>query len=163
MIARMTLEEKVGQVVQPDIASITPEEYRRYSFGSVLTGGNSAPGGHENAPAPQWLALADAYWDASMSGPDGGLAIPVIWGIDAVHGHTNIVGATLFPHNIGLGAMRDPDLIHRIGEVTAIEMSVTGIDWTSRRPSPSSATTAGAAPMKASPRIPRSSALMPAR
>ena len=60
MLARMTLEQKVAQVVQPDIASITPEEYRRYRFGSVLAGGNSAPGHHENAPAPEWLALADA-------------------------------------------------------------------------------------------------------
>ena len=129
MLARMTLEQKVAQVVQPDIASITPEEYRRYRFGSVLAGGNSAPGGRENAPAPEWLALADAYWDASMSGPDDGLRIPVMWGIDAVHGHANIVGATIFPQNIGLGATRNPDLIRRIGEVTAIEMSVTGIDW----------------------------------
>jgi beta-glucosidase len=129
LLARMTLEQKVAQIVQPDIASITPEEYRRYRFGSILAGGNSSPGGVETAPAPEWLALADRYWDASMDVPAGELAIPVMWGIDAVHGHANIVGATIFPQNIGLGAMRDPDLIRRIGEVTAIEMSVTGIDW----------------------------------
>lgn len=129
MLARMTLEQKVAQIVQPDIASITPEEYRRYRFGSILAGGNSSPGGVETAPAREWLALADRFWDASMDVPQGELAIPVMWGIDAVHGHANIVGATIFPQNIGLGAMRDPDLIRRIGEVTAIEMSVTGMDW----------------------------------
>jgi beta-glucosidase len=129
MLARMTLEQKVAQVVQPDISAITPEEYRRYRFGSILAGGNSSPGGRETAPAPEWLALADAFWDASMSGPEDGLRIPMMWGIDAVHGHSNVVGATIFPQNIGLGAMRDPDLIRRIGEVTALEMSVTGIDW----------------------------------
>jgi len=129
MLARMTIEQKVAQIVQPDIASITPEEYRRYRFGSILAGGNSSPGGVETAPAREWLALADRFWDASMDVPAGALAIPVMWGIDAVHGHANIVGATIFPQNIGLGAMRDPDLIRRIGQVTAIEMSVTGMDW----------------------------------
>jgi beta-glucosidase len=129
MLGRMTLEQKVAQIVQPDISSITPEEYRRYRFGSILAGGNSSPGGVETAPAREWLALADRFWDASMDVPRGELAIPVMWGIDAVHGHANIVGATIFPQNIGLGAMRDPELIRRIGEVTAIEMSVTGMDW----------------------------------
>jgi len=129
MLARMTSEQKVAQIIQPDIASITPEDYRRYRFGSILAGGNSSPGGVETAPARDWLALADRFWDASMDVPAGELAIPVMWGIDAVHGHANIVGATIFPQNIGLGAMRDPDLIRRIGQVTAIEMSVTGMDW----------------------------------
>ncbi|WP_424141302.1 glycoside hydrolase family 3 protein [Sphingosinicella ginsenosidimutans] len=127
LLARMSLEQKVAQVIQPDIASITPEQYARYNFGSILAGGNSDPGGVPTAPAAEWLALADRFWDASMHGP--GLRIPVMWGIDAVHGHANIVGATIFPQNIGLGAMRDPDLIRRIGEVTALEMRVTGIDW----------------------------------
>ncbi|WP_114954358.1 glycoside hydrolase family 3 protein [Sphingosinicella terrae] len=129
MLQRMTLEQKVAQIVQPDIASITPEEYRQYRFGSILAGGNSSPGGVETAPAAEWLALADAFWDASMDGPEDGLRIPVMWGIDAVHGHANVVGATIFPQNIGLGATRNPELIRRIGEVTAIEMAVTGIDW----------------------------------
>lgn len=129
LLARMTIEEKVAQIVQPDIASITPEEYRQYRFGSILAGGNSAPGGVETAPAPEWLALADRFWDASMDGPADRPRIPVMWGIDAVHGHANIVGATIFPQNIGLGATRNPDLMRRIGEVTAREMQVTGIDW----------------------------------
>ena len=130
LMARMSLEQKVGQVVQGDIASITPKDVRRYHLGSVFNGGNSDPGGRYNAPAKDWLALADAFWDASTA-PQGKLPrIPAIWGIDAVHGHSNVVGATLFPHNIGLGAMRDPALMRRIGAATAIEMRVTGIDWT---------------------------------
>jgi beta-glucosidase len=129
LLARLSLEQKVAQVVQPDISSITPEEYRKYKFGSILAGGNSSPGGTENAPAPEWLKLADAFWKASTDGVDPDLRIPVMWGIDAVHGHANIVGATIFPQNVGLGAMRNPDLIRRIGEVTAREMQVTGIDW----------------------------------
>jgi beta-glucosidase len=129
LLARMTLEQKVAQIVQPDINSITPEEYRRYRFGSILAGGNSSPGGVETAPAPEWLALADRYWDAAMDVPEGQVAIPVMWGIDAVHGNANIVGATIFPQNIALGATRDPELIRRIGEVTAREMTVTGFDW----------------------------------
>ncbi len=130
LLSRMSLEQKVGQVIQADIASITPEDVRRYHIGSILNGGNSAPGGTYNAPAADWLAAADAYYAASMA-PAGDLpAIPVMWGSDAVHGHNNVVGATLFPHNIGLGAARNPELMRRIGEATAIEMRVTGLDWT---------------------------------
>ena len=130
LIARMSLEQKVGQVIQGDIASITPADVRTYHLGSVFNGGNSDPGGRYNAPAKDWLALADAFWDASTSDDPTLPRIPAIWGIDAVHGHSNIVGATLFPHNVGLGAMRDPALMRRIGAVTAREMRVTGIDWT---------------------------------
>lgn len=130
LLAAMSLEQKVGQIIQADIASITPADVRRYHIGSVLNGGNSAPGGRYNAPARDWLAAADAFYDASMA-PRGDLPrIPVMWGSDAVHGHNNVVGATLFPHNIGLGAARNPDLMRRIGEATAIEMRVTGLDWT---------------------------------
>lgn len=129
LLAAMTIEEKVAQIIQPDIASITPDDVRRYRFGSILNGGNSAPGGNETGPAEDYLKLADAMWDASMEGSDTKRRIPLMWGSDAVHGHSNAVGATLFPHNIGLGATRNPDLIRRIGEVTAIEMTVTGIDW----------------------------------
>src|ERR1700755_2504080 len=126
----MTLEEKVGQVIQGDIASLTPDDVRTYHLGSVLNGGNSAPCGDDFAPAQKWLQLADAIYNASVDKTGNRTAIPVIWGTDAVHGHSNIVGATLFPHNVGLGAMRDPALMRRICEVTAIEMRVTGIDWT---------------------------------
>jgi beta-glucosidase len=129
MLARMSVEDKVAQIVQPDIASVTPEDMRKYKFGSILNGGNSAPGNNEIAPAADWLKLADAFWEASMDRPEGELKIPMIWGTDAVHGHSNIVGATFFPHNIGLGNTRNPALIRRIGEITALEMAVTGIDW----------------------------------
>lgn len=130
LIAAMSLEQKVGQIIQADIASVTPDDVYRYHLGSVLNGGNSDPGGRYNAPAKDWLAAADAFYAASMK-PNGKLPrIPVIWGSDAVHGHNNVVGATLFPHNIGLGAARNPDLVRRIGAATAIEMRVTGLDWT---------------------------------
>lgn len=129
LLATMTVEEKVGQLVQGDIASLTPEDVRKYRLGSVLAGGNSDPGGKYDAPPARWLALADAYYAASMDTSGGGKAIPILFGIDAVHGQSNIVGATLFPHNIGLGAMRDPELMRRIGEVTAVETRATGMEW----------------------------------
>lgn len=130
LLAAMSIEQKVGQIIQADISSVTPDDVYRYHLGSVLNGGNSDPGGRYNAPAKDWLAAADAFYAASMK-PNGKLPrIPVIWGSDAVHGHNNVVGATLFPHNIGLGAARNPDLIRRIGAATAIEMRVTGLDWT---------------------------------
>lgn len=130
ILAAMSLEQKVGQIIQGDIASTTPEDVARYHLGSVLNGGSSSPGGDEFGPASAWVAAADAYYEASMR-PNGTLPrIPVMWGSDAVHGHNNIVGATLFPHNIGLGAARNPALMEKIGQATAIEMRVTGLDWT---------------------------------
>jgi beta-glucosidase len=129
ILSRMSLEEKVGQIIQADISSATPDDIRKYKLGSILGGGNSAPGGNEKAAPVEWLKLADRYWQASMDADWSGEKIPILWGIDAVHGHANVVGATVFPHNIGLGAARDPALIRRIGEVTAEEMAVTGVDW----------------------------------
>ncbi len=129
MLSRMSVEDKVGQLLQVDIASITPADLEIYKLGSILNGGNSAPNNDEFAPPSQWLKLFDAYWDASVKRSDGRPVVPLIWGTDAVHGANNIVGATLFPHNIGLGAMRDPDLIQRIGAATAAETAATGIDW----------------------------------
>lgn len=130
LLAGMTLEEKIGQVIQPDIGSVTPEDMRQYRFGAILNGGNSAPGNDEFAPAARWLELADAFYEASVDRSQGGAAIPSMWGTDAVHGHSNIVGATLFPHNIGLGAMRNPALIEAIGRATAAEIRATGMEWT---------------------------------
>ena len=130
VMAKMTLEEKVGQLMQPDINDVTPEQVREFNLGSILNGGGSAPDKNLRNTPDSWLALADEYWEASTDKSDGGVGIPVIWGTDAVHGHSNIVGATLFPHNIGLGAANDPDLIYEIGRVTALEILTTGLDWT---------------------------------
>ncbi|HEV7238746.1 MAG TPA: glycoside hydrolase family 3 N-terminal domain-containing protein [Thermoanaerobaculia bacterium] len=131
LLRKMTLEEKAGQVIQASITRVTPEDIRTYHLGSVLNGGGGFPGAPDgrNAKPKDYLALADAYYAASTDTSDGGQAIPIIWGSDAVHGHSNVVGATVFPHNIGLGATRNYDLIKRIGEITALEMSVTGIQW----------------------------------
>jgi beta-glucosidase len=108
LLKKMTVEEKVGQVVQGDIASMTPADMKKYHLGSILNGGGSAPGNDEWAPPAKWLALADEFYTASIDTSDGGVGIPMIWGTDAMHGHSNIVGAVLFPHNVGLGATRDP-------------------------------------------------------
>jgi beta-glucosidase len=102
----------------------------RYHLGSVLNGGGSTPNSNKRASAGDWLAAADAFYDASMQPPAGLPAIPVIWGSDAVHGHSNVFGATIFPHNIGLGAANDPDLLREIGVATALEMRATGLEWT---------------------------------
>ena len=130
LLARMTLAEKIGQLVQADLCCVTPDEVREYNLGSVLNGGNSGPYGDDLAPASEWLRLADEFWAASTDTSDGGVGIPAIWGTDAVHGHSNIIGATLFPHNIGLGAMRDAEVMERIGAATAREVRVTGQEWT---------------------------------
>ncbi|ESQ86106.1 hypothetical protein AEAC466_02640 [Asticcacaulis sp. AC466] len=129
IMSRMTLEEKVGQTVQADIAYVTPDDLKTYPLGSILAGGNSSPGGNERATPDQWLKLADDYWRAAQSRPTQA-PIPLLFGIDAVHGHSNLVGATIFPHNVGLGAAHDPDLIEKIGEATAAEMAAAGVDWT---------------------------------
>ncbi|MDX2416922.1 MAG: glycoside hydrolase family 3 N-terminal domain-containing protein, partial [Xanthomonadales bacterium] len=130
LMAKMTLEEKVGQLIQPDINDVTPDQVRTFNLGSILNGGGSAPDKNLRNTPDSWLALADAFWEASTDTSDGGVGIPVIWGTDAVHGHSNIVGATLFPHNIGLGAANDPDLMYEIGRITALEILTTGLDWT---------------------------------
>jgi beta-glucosidase len=128
LLARMTPEQKAGQLVQADIGSITPDDLRHFPLGSVLNGGNSSPRDDKLAAPSEWLALADRFYEASSGSPEAP-QIPVLWGTDAVHGHNNIPGATIFPHNIGLGAARDPQLIRRIGEITALEVRVTGLDW----------------------------------
>lgn len=130
LLASMNDEEKVGQIIQADIGSVTPEDVRRYRLGSILNGGGSGPNGNDRALAPEWLAAADAFYDASMDAPEGRPAIPLLWGSDAVHGNANIIGATIFPHNVGLGAANNPELMRRIGEITALELRVIGQDWT---------------------------------
>jgi beta-glucosidase len=130
MIAQMTLEEKVGQMIQADIASTTPEDVRTYRLGSILAGGNAAPGGKLRSTPEAWALLTDRYRAAALG--NAGIAhraIPILFGIDAVHGNAKVLGATIFPHNVGLGAAHDPDLIRRIGQATAQEVAAIGIDW----------------------------------
>jgi beta-glucosidase len=129
ILKRMTVEEKVGQIIQADINFVTPDDVRKYKLGSILAGGNSAPHEDNKAPPADWLKQADDFWNASQAADWHGEKIPLIYGIDAVHGHANIIGATIFPQNIGLGATRDPELMKRIGQVTAEEMVATGFDW----------------------------------
>lgn len=129
ILASMTLEQKVGQMVQPEIKSISPDEVRTYYIGSVLNGGGSWPAMNKHAKVEDWVKLADAYYDASLS-TDAKIPVPVIWGTDAVHGHSNVYGATIFPHNIGLGAARDVELIERIAEATGQSTRATGVAWT---------------------------------
>ena len=129
-LERLTLSEKVGQLIQADLGSVTPAQARRYHLGSILNSGETGPGENPRAPAEQWLMLADAFWSASTDRSDGRAGIPLLWGTDAVHGHNNVLGATIFPHNIGLGAANDAELVKAIGQATALEMRVTGQDWT---------------------------------
>lgn len=130
LLESLSLEQKVGQLVQGDIGSMQPADLERYPLGSILAGGNSDPGGRYDASPAEWLALADAYHRASLKPHQGRPGVPVLFGIDAVHGQSNVLGATIFPHNIGLGATRHPDLVRRIAEITALEARVTGLDWT---------------------------------
>lgn len=129
LLATMTVEEKVGQLVQADILSVTPEDVRKYRLGAILAGGNSKPNGQLTATVAQWQATAEAFQRAAMDSSGGHHAIPLLFGIDAVHGHNNVVGATLFPQNSALGNARDPELIRQIGEATAAEVRATGINW----------------------------------
>ena len=129
ILAGMSVEQKVGQMIQPEIKFVSPSDVTKYHIGSILNGGGSFPGERKNSAIQDWVDLADAYYNASVDTSNGGTGIPVIWGTDAVHGHNNVIGATLFPHNIGLGAANDPQLLRQIGEVTAREVAVTGIDW----------------------------------
>ena len=130
ILPKLTLEQKVGQVIQGDTGSLTPEDVKKYRLGSVLSGGNSAPGPLPYAETKSWLEMADKYYNASIDDEDVEIAIPIIWGIDAVHGHANLKGSIIFPHNIGLGAMNNPDLIEKIASITAHELTVSGHDWT---------------------------------
>jgi beta-glucosidase len=127
LLGRMTLEQKVGQMTQTERLVITADEVKRFHIGSVLSGGGSAPG--ENLVA-DWVEMNEAYWQASMSEDEHHIAIPLLYGVDAIHGNNNVKGATVFPHNLGLGAARDIDLMRRIGQVTAKEILASGVEWT---------------------------------
>jgi beta-glucosidase len=129
LMGHMSLEEKVGQIIQADIGYLTPEDLRRYPLGAVLAGGRSAPDGGNNRTPAAWLALARALRAVSIESRPGHTPIPILFGVDAIHGNNGVSGATIFPHNIGLGAAHDPALIGRIGAATAQEMAVVGFDW----------------------------------
>lgn len=128
IVADMSLRQKVGQMTQADIRSITPDQVREHYIGSVLNGGGAWPENDKYASADDWTELSKAYYAASMS-TDLAVPIPVIWGTDAVHGHNNVFQATQFPHNIGLGAAHDPELVGRIAHLTAKQVRATGITW----------------------------------
>jgi beta-glucosidase len=127
ILSHMTLAQKVGQMIQGEIGQTKPEHVASHFLGSVLNGGGSWPGGERHAAAADWLALADQYWNASPA--INGTKVPILWGIDAVHGNNNVHGATIFPHNIGLGAAHDACLVKDIGAATAAQVRATGQDW----------------------------------
>lgn len=129
LLSTMTLEQKVAQMIQPEIRDISVEDMRQYGFGSYLNGGGAFPNDDKHAKPSDWIALAEAMYQASVDDMLDGASIPTMWGTDAVHGHNNVIGATLFPHNIGLGAANNPELIEQVAAVTATEVMVTGIDW----------------------------------
>ena len=125
MVAEMTLDEKIGQMTQVDHRYLEQKsDIKTYYLGSLLSGGGSTP--DTNNPR-SWVRMYNEYQDFAL---DTRLAIPLIYGIDAVHGHNNVYGATIFPHNIGLGCSNDEKLVQKISEATAREIRATGLDWT---------------------------------
>ena len=129
ILSTMTLEQKIAQMIQPEIRNITVEDMRKYGFGSYLNGGGAFPNNDKHATPEDWVALAEKLYQASVDDSLDSSSIPTMWGTDAVHGHNNVIGATLFPHNIGLGAANNPDLVEKIAHITAKEVMATGIDW----------------------------------
>ena len=126
LMSQMTLAQKIGQMIQAERLSCSPDDVKNYHLGSVMSGAGSLP---ENNDLENWLKTTDSYWQASMLKDDNHLAIPLLYGVDAIHGHNNLKGATIFPHNIGLGATDDENLIKRIAEITRKEVLATGVDW----------------------------------
>ena len=129
LLEKMTLAQKIAQMIQPEIKDITVEDMRKYGFGSYLNGGGAFPNNNKHSTPQDWIELAENMYQASIDDSLDGTKIPTMWGTDAVHGHNNVVGATLFPHNIGLGAANNPELIEKIAQATAVEVMTTGIDW----------------------------------
>ncbi|CAH1421931.1 unnamed protein product [Lactuca virosa] len=124
LLEKMTMEEKIGQMVQIERISATPDIMKQYFIGSMLSGGGSVP--NPQATVVDWINMVNGFQNGSLSTR---LGIPMIYGIDAVHGHNNVINATIFPHNVGLGATRDTDLVKRIGAATAAEVRATGIPY----------------------------------
>ncbi|MDX2088668.1 MAG: glycoside hydrolase family 3 N-terminal domain-containing protein [Kofleriaceae bacterium] len=123
LLARMTLDEKIGQMTLPSMKVIERDHVRAHLLGAVLSGGGEAP--EDNRPVA-WANLVDGLQEAALSTR---LGIPLLYGVDAVHGHGNVYGATIFPHNIGLGAIGDEALVQLVTAATAVEVAATGIRW----------------------------------
>lgn len=128
LVQKMTLEQKVGQVIMPDIDEVTPQDAKKYQLGTFLNGGGKFPNKNKNSSVEDWKELSRDFYNSSPT--VDGIVIPILWGTDAVHGHNNVIGATIFPHNIGLGSTMNPDLIKKIGQAVAREVLSTGIPWT---------------------------------
>ncbi|HEV8486279.1 MAG TPA: glycoside hydrolase family 3 N-terminal domain-containing protein [Blastocatellia bacterium] len=126
LLSRMTLEEKIGQMTQAEQSALKDQQdIERYFLGSVFSGGNSDPKGGNSLQ--DWTDMYDQYQARALRTR---LAIPILYGVDAVRGHNNVLGAVLFPHNIGLGCTRNPQLVESAARVTAEEVRATGINWT---------------------------------
>jgi len=128
LINKMTLEQKVGQIIMPDIDEVSPDEAKEYHLGTFLNGGGKFPNKNKNSSVSDWKNLSKDFYEASTY--VDGIMVPILWGTDAVHGHNNVIGATIFPHNIGLGSTMNTDLVKVIGGVVAKELLSTGIPWT---------------------------------
>ncbi|XP_038985453.1 beta-glucosidase BoGH3B-like [Phoenix dactylifera] len=124
LMKRMTLPEKIGQMTQIERKVASAQVVKDYFIGSILSGGGSVP--KPQASAEDWVNMVNDFQQGCLSTR---LGIPMIYGVDAVHGHNNAYNATIFPHNIGLGATRDPNLVKRIGAATALEVRATGITY----------------------------------
>ncbi len=125
LLASLSLEEKIGQMLQAEEKHITPEQVKQYNIGSILSGGGSHPHAYDD-DVDVWFEMVKTYQEAAIESSSG---IPLLYGTDAVHGHNNVYGATIFPHNINLGMMNNEALIKQIGEATSYEMLATGIPW----------------------------------
>jgi len=126
LMSNMTIAQKIGQMTQAERLSCTPTEAKNFHLGSVMCGAGSVPG---NNKLQDWLSMADNYWQASSEKDERHHGIPLLFGVDAIHGHNNLIGATIFPHNIGLGAANDPALIKEIAIITRKEVLASGLDW----------------------------------
>jgi len=124
LLGRMTLDEKIGQMTQAERAVVQPSDVTTYRLGSVLSGGGSAPATNT---ASGWADMVDGFQRGALATP---LGIPILYGVDAVHGDNNVPGSTIFPHNIGLGATRDPALVQQVGRAVAEEVAGAGPNWT---------------------------------
>lgn len=123
LLSQMTLDEKIGQMTQVEKNSIQPGDIAKYYIGSILSGGGGSP---KTNSVEAWVEMVDAFQKEALATR---LGIPIIYGVDAVHGHGNLLGATIFPHQIGLGASRNSELVRQIGRATAEEVLATGIQW----------------------------------